>query len=247
MPDACFDHPRLAGIYDAFDGGRTDLDAYLAIVGTLDPARIVDIGCGTGTPALRLARTGRTVIGADPAAASLEVARAKPDSSSVTWLHAGAAELPGVWHGREPADLALMIGNVAQVFRTDDDWAAALRGIRRVTRPGGHLVLESRRPEFRGWEEWVEVNTPTTLEVAGVGAVERRFSLTEVKLPFVTFRYEYRFHADGTILTSDSTLRFRSEDEITTSLAETGFDVLDVREAPDRPGREYVFLTRVAG
>jgi hypothetical protein len=47
---------------------------------------------------------------------------------------------------------------------------------------------------------------------------------------------------DGAILTSDSTLRFRSRDEVESSLLATGYRVLDVRDAPDRPGREFVFI-----
>jgi hypothetical protein len=63
-----------------------------------------------------------------------------------------------------------------------------------------------------------------------------------VSLPFVTFRGTFAFHADGTTLTSDSTLRFRTRDEIVASLEVARFRVDEVREAPDRPGKEYVFL-----
>jgi hypothetical protein len=35
VPDAIFAHPRLAPIYDAFDGDRDDLTAYLSIAGEL--------------------------------------------------------------------------------------------------------------------------------------------------------------------------------------------------------------------
>jgi len=52
------------------------------------------------------------------------------------------------------------------------------------------------------------------------------------------------FHADGTVLTSDSTLRFRSEEELRASLRAEGFEVLELRDAPDRPGRELVFIAR---
>jgi hypothetical protein len=48
--------------------------------------------------------------------------------------------------------------------------------------------------------------------------------------------------ADGAVLTSDSTLRFRSVDEVEESLAATGYAVGSMRDAPDRPGREFVFL-----
>jgi hypothetical protein len=50
------------------------------------------------------------------------------------------------------------------------------------------------------------------------------------------------FHADGTTLTSDSTLGFRSRDEIVATLDAARFDVVDVRDAPDRPGKENVFI-----
>jgi hypothetical protein len=52
------------------------------------------------------------------------------------------------------------------------------------------------------------------------------------------------FEADGSVETSDSTLRFRSPPEIASSLGEAGFAVEDVRDAPDRPGRELVFIAR---
>jgi SAM-dependent methyltransferase len=235
MPDAHFAHPRLAPLYDAFDSDRSDLPAYVAIVDSLRPERIIDVGCGTGTFATVLAGLGYTVIGADPAEASLVVARAK--SSAVTWLHAGAAELPAL-----DADLAAMTGNVAQVFLSDEDWAAALRGVRGALRPGGHFVFEARRPEFRGWEEWAAYNSGS-LDIPGVGVVHRRFALGEVRLPLVSFSYEFRFE-DGTVLTSDSTLRFRSREEIEESLSTAGFGVVDVRDAPDRPGRENVFIAK---
>jgi hypothetical protein len=38
-------------------------------------------------------------------------------------------------------------------------------------------------------------------------------------------------------------MRFRQRDEVEPSLIERGYRVLDVREAPDRPRRELVFVT----
>jgi len=49
---------------------------------------------------------------------------------------------------------------------------------------------------------------------------------------------------DGEVLTSDSTLRFRGRDEIERTLLEDGCVVDDVQGAPDRPGRELVFIAR---
>jgi hypothetical protein len=72
--------------------------------------------------------------------------------------------------------------------------------------------------------------------------VEQRLELTAVDLPLVSFRNTYRFASDGAVLTSDSTLRFRSRDEVESGLAAHGYRVTDVRDAPDRPGREFMFL-----
>jgi 2-polyprenyl-3-methyl-5-hydroxy-6-metoxy-1,4-benzoquinol methylase len=70
VPDAIFAHPRLALVYDTFDGPRDDLAAYISIAGELGAHRILDVGCGTGCLAILLAGTGRTVVAVDPAAAS---------------------------------------------------------------------------------------------------------------------------------------------------------------------------------
>ncbi|MFI5606056.1 class I SAM-dependent methyltransferase [Amycolatopsis sp. NPDC051903] len=238
MPDPLFTDPRLAAVYDAFDGPRDDLAAYLGIADELGAERVLDLGCGTGSLALLLAAGGRTVVGADPAAASLAVAQTKPGADRVRWLHGDATTLPDL-----AADLAVLTGNVAQVFLTDDDWARTLGGLRAALRPGGHLVFETRRPERRAWVDWAAAD-PVALDVPGTGRVEQRLQVTGVHLPLVTFRFTYRFLPDGAVLTSESTLRFRERAELTQDLLTHGFRVLDVRDAPDRPGKEYVFVTQ---
>lgn len=239
MPDAIFAHPRLAAVYDAFDGDRDDLDAYLGIADELGADRVLDVGCGTGSLAVLLAGSGRTVMGVDPAEASLRVARSKDRTESITWVHGDATGVPAFG-----ADLAVMTGNVAQVFLTDGDWTRTLRGIHGALRPRGHLVFETRRPERRAWEEWASDTDPVVLDLPEAGLVERRLEVTDVSPPLVSFRYTYTFLADGAVVTSDSTLRFRDRDEVETSLVANGYRVLEVRDAPDRPGLEFVFVAR---
>lgn len=236
MPDAIFAHPRLAAVYDAFDGQRDDLGSYLALAQELSARTVLDIGCGTGSLAVLLAAAGRIVVAADPAEASLTIAKAKDGAAKVRWIHGDATALPPL-----NADLAVMTGNVAQVFLTDDEWEHTLRDIAAALRPGGHLAFETRRPDYRAWQEWAADTTPVILDVPGAGMVEQRREVTQVSLPFVSFRCTYRFD-DSAVVTSDSTLRFRDREEVESSLAACGYHVAEVRDAPDRPGREFVFI-----
>ncbi|MFJ4677758.1 class I SAM-dependent methyltransferase [Kitasatospora sp. NPDC088783] len=239
MADECFTLPRLAAIYDALDPVRDDLPPYLALVDELGASRVLDLGCGTGVFALLLAGRGVRVLGVDPAAASVAVARRKPGAERVRWLVGDATGLPPL-----EVDLVTMTANAAQAVTGPGQWHATLLGVRGALRPGGHLVFESRVPARRAWESWTREASHRVSELPDVGAVENWVELLDVSGPLVTFRWHYVFAADGQHLTSDSTLRFRERAEVEADLRAAGLDPVEVRDAPDRPGREHVFLAR---
>ncbi|MEU4142652.1 class I SAM-dependent methyltransferase [Streptomyces parvulus] len=239
MADECFRHPRLAAVYDALDADRGDLEPYLAMAGEFGARSVLDVGCGTGVFALLLAGRGLEVVGVDPAAASLDVARAKPGATRVRWMEGDAASLPPL-----RTDLVTMTANVAQAIAGPQEWRSTLLGTYRALRPGGHLVFETRDPARRAWEEWDREHTHRVVEVPGTGAVESWCRVLDVSGPLVTFRWTYVFAADGEELTSDSTLRFRDRTEVAADLAGAGFELREVRGAPDREGRELVFVAR---
>jgi SAM-dependent methyltransferase len=242
VADAHFEVPRLAEIYDALDPDRSDLDAYATLAGEFGARTVLDIGCGTGTLACLLAGRGLEVTAVDPAAASLEVARRKPGAGHVRWVHTDAAALPPV-----RADLATMTGNVAQVFVTDEEWVAVLGAVHEALRPGGRLVFESRDPAQQAWLGWNRGQTYRRVVIPDAGPVQVWEDLTKVEGNLVSFRTTFVFDGDGTVLTSDSTLRFRGRAELADSLAEAGLVVDEVRDAADRPGREFVFIARKHG
>jgi SAM-dependent methyltransferase len=239
MADALFSEPRLAGLYDPLDPDRSDLDVYATMAAEFGAATVVDIGCGTGTLARLLARQGLAVTGVDPAAALLEVARRKPGADRVRWLHADATQVP-----RIGADLVTMTGNVAQVFVTDQEWATVLSAVRQALRPGGRLVFESRDPARKAWLAWNRDQTYRSVVIPGAGPIQTWIDLTAAGEGLVSFRSTVVFASDGAVLTSDSTLRFRGRAELAGSLASAGLVVDEVKDAPDRPGLEFVFIAR---
>ena len=243
MADECFRHPRLAAIYDPLDPDRSDLDPYLRMATEEFAARsVLDLGCGTGVFALLLADRGIDVVGSDPAAASVEVARGKPGSDRVRWICGDATTLPTL-----RVDLVTMTANAAQQIIDQEQWRATLAGVHEALRPGGRLVFETRDPARRAWEEWNRAASHSVADIPGAGPVESWDEVTDLNGPLVTFRSTFVFAVDGHVLTSESTLRFREREEVAEDLAAEGFVVEGVRDAPDRPGKEFVFVGRRSG
>ena len=104
-------------------------------------------------------------------------------------------------------------------------------------------MFETRDPARRAWKQWTPELTRTVVDVPDVGVMESWEEVTNVDGELVTFRSMTTFPRDD-VLESMSTLRFRDRSEIESSLVRDGFDVREVRDASDRPGREMVFLAR---
>jgi SAM-dependent methyltransferase len=110
-----------------------------ALVARARPAAgaILDVGCGTGIVARRLARgNGARVVGLDATPAMLEVARAvsERDGLAIEWREGRAERLPFA-----DAEFDLVTCQFALMFFADR--GAALAEMRRVLRPGGRLML----------------------------------------------------------------------------------------------------------
>ncbi len=77
--------------------------------------------------------------------------------------------------------------------------------------------------------DWADAG-PVVREITGIGRVEQRLAVTAVDLPLVSFRPTYTFAADGTVVVSDSTIRFRGQSEIESVLVSHGYRVRDICE-----------------
>lgn len=237
MADNIFEDSRLVSIYDYFDGERNDLEHYLAIAKELSVRSILDIGCGTGSLACLLSSQGFDVIGIDPAWASLEYARKKNFADKVRWFLGDMSCLPPM-----TVDMAVMTGNVAQVFLTDREFSENLLLIHQTLSDNGFLVFEARNPAQKAWQDWNKEKTFQSLNIPGTGEVRGWCQVTNQTSALISFQWTYFFAKENLTITSDSTLRFREQEEIEHILKISGFNVKEVRDAPDRPGKEFVFI-----
>lgn len=220
MPlDQHYTDPRLVALYDLQNARGADTDFYLRLAADLDARTVVDLGCGTGLLTCELALGGRRVIGVDPSPAMLAVARRRPGAERVQWVAGDSRAL-----GAAAADLAVMTGNVAQVFLDDAVWLATLRDLRAALRPGGVLAFESRNPDDRPWERWSRAATYERLETPD-GPVECWLEVVGAEAGRVRCVGHNVFSASGESVAASSELRFRTPAELTASLGAAGFAV----------------------
>jgi len=218
--DGEFNEPRLAQVYEVLClWGESD-QFFLNLANEAPASDILDLGCGTGQITLNLARAGHTVTGVDPALASLEVARQKPDADRVTWIHGRATDVP-----TDTFDLALMTNHVAQFLTGDDEWMGTLVDVHRALKPGGRLVFDSRDPAARGWEHWNPIDTRKEVALPDDELLLHWGEVTALEGENVTFALHYMFSTGTKEFISRSTLRFRPEQTLCTTLAAAGFDI----------------------
>jgi SAM-dependent methyltransferase len=104
--------------------------------------RVIDLGCGTGNAALLAAACGARVIGVDPAARLLDVARgrAASEGATITFLSGEAASIP---LGDGSADVIVSV--FAVIFAPDAVAAAA--EMSRVVTADGRIILSAWIPQ----------------------------------------------------------------------------------------------------
>jgi ubiquinone/menaquinone biosynthesis C-methylase UbiE len=136
------DFDRVAGGYDLLCTLNPGYNRHLRIsaerLGAAPGARILDLCCGTGLSTQAVQRTcdGATITGLDASAGMLEVARAKPELSGVTWLEGNAMD-PASVGATGPFDAIYMAYGIRNVVDPD----LCLRRLHDLLAPGGALCL----------------------------------------------------------------------------------------------------------
>ncbi|MFF7368602.1 MULTISPECIES: class I SAM-dependent methyltransferase [Streptomyces] len=171
--------------------------------GRSGPGRLaLDIGCGTGAVAARLAGTGTwTVQGLDPSADMLDIARADRPHPRVSYRLFDGRTLDWLADGSVDAAVCCL------VYCTDPDdgrLAGLTAEIRRVLRPGAPYVLADLNPAATGV-------TFSTLRHGEPGA---RYDDGDTVTTLLRLR-------DGTLMTTAT--HYRSLDRYRSFLTEAGF------------------------
>lgn len=110
---------------------------------------VLEVACGTGRVAIRLAEAGVQVTGLDHSPAMLSVAHSKSSGlSNIRWVQADMRDFAlGARFG-----LVIVPGHAFQNIHTADDQLACLTCIRRHLAPAGTLVvhLDHQDPDWLG-------------------------------------------------------------------------------------------------
>lgn len=109
------------------------------------PARLVDVGCGTGTLAARLAGLGYQVAGLDPSDGMLRVLRER--APGVEAVQASATNMP---FGDGEFDVSVSVATMHHIA-DPADVKLALGEMVRVVRRGGRIIVWDHNPRNPYW------------------------------------------------------------------------------------------------
>ena len=116
--------------------GRIDRLKALIAASWIQPGQsVLEVGCGTGSLAAQMAERGASVLGIDVAEPMLD--EAQRTAPAAEFRHLSAVEVGKL--GEDRFDRVVATLSLSEL--SEDELAVTLRGVARVLRPGGLLVI----------------------------------------------------------------------------------------------------------
>ncbi len=228
---------HLSQDHDMASRRSVNIDAHVAwihqhVLGG-KPARVLDLGCGPGLYAQRLARLGHTCVGVDFSPASIAYATTQAAGSGLplTYL-AGDVRLVEYGTGY---DLVMFIYGEFNVFKSSDA-RRILEKAYRALKPEGWLLLEPHT--FAAVEALGKVPNSWYTTTGGLFAEKAHFCLTEnfwdAERTIATERYLIIDAATGDVTRYASSMQAYTEEQYRALLMACGYR--DVRFFPSLRG-----------
>jgi SAM-dependent methyltransferase len=161
---------EIAGIYDGALPAHV-VEHYLRkrvryVLEHCPRGRALDVGCGTGAVAERLAGAGYAMAGVDPSAGMLAVLRER--APGVEAVQGSGTALP---FGDGEFDLALTVATLHHIAAPDDVRRTLIEMVR-VVRPGGAVLVWDHNPRNPYWKRLMARVPQDTGEERLIGEAE---------------------------------------------------------------------------
>ncbi|MGE0544855.1 MAG: class I SAM-dependent methyltransferase [Dehalococcoidia bacterium] len=218
-----YDDDFSASIYDDCNPWSASDAFYLQLARDIG-GPVLDVGCGTGMLACRIAAEGLSVVGVDPAEAMLAVARSRPGSERVTWVCSDGQSM------RLPQrfDLAYMTGHAFQSLLTDIEIVALLKNVADHLGRDGRFVFETRNPAGMPWLTWTPEQSKLVVQTRQYGPIEQFYdAAADTTIGMVDLVEHSRILDSGEERIGTGRLRFVSADRLAALIAQSGLTPLE--------------------
>ena len=246
--DEIFEDTFFASLYDLFNTWDAWDDLYLGMAMEIG-GDVLDLGCGTGVLACRMAAEGLNVTGADPAEGMLKVARSRPWAEKVAWVKSDGQSL----RLGKRFDFIYMTGHAFQTLLTDADAVALLKTVAAHLKPDGRFVFDTRNPAAKAWLSWTPDGPRAVVDGGEHGPIEEiNDTAADTATGIVEIVHRYRFLDTGEERTGHSRIRFIDPDHLAGLIDQAGLTPMawygDRERSPYTPDSpEIVPVLRLRG
>ncbi|NQY97627.1 MAG: methyltransferase domain-containing protein [Henriciella sp.] len=134
------------------------------------PARILDIGAGTGRDAAWFVSLGHSVLAVEPTDALREGAAKLHPEPEIEWLDDILPDLPKVMARGEQFDLILM--HAVWMHLTESERAEGMGKLAQLLRPGGRIAMSQRHGPVPTGRRMFEVSGAETIALAALHGLQ---------------------------------------------------------------------------